>query len=63
MFIKYRVHEVAKDFDEQTKKLTQILNDKFPEPPKKSMTALNEDELNFIFDVITKEHQVDNFEQ
>lgn len=63
MFIKYRVHEVAKDFDEQTKKLTQILNDKFPEPPKKSMTALNEDELNFIFDVITKEHQVDNFEE
>lgn len=63
MFIKYRVHEVAKDFDEQTKKLTQILNDKFPEPPKKSMTALNEDELNFIFDVITKEHEVDNFEE
>ncbi|MBQ8063808.1 MAG: translation initiation factor IF-2 N-terminal domain-containing protein, partial [Clostridia bacterium] len=61
MVIKYRVHEVAKDFDKDTKDVVALLG-KFFEEPKKSMTALEENELNTLFEYITQTNQVDNFD-
>ena len=63
MFIKYRVNEVAKDFGETSKKILKIVNDNFPGTPKKTMTALEENELNVVFDLLTKEHEVQSFDE
>ena len=48
MINKYRVHEVAKDFDIPSKKVVELLA-KYFEEPKKHMTALEETELDVIF--------------
>lgn len=61
MMIKYRVHEVAKDFDIPSKDIMALLEKHFNEA-KKSQTALNEDELNIVFDHLTQSHQVDSFD-
>lgn len=61
MVIKYRVHEVAKDFDKDTKDIVALLGNFFEEP-KKSMTALEENELNTVFEYITQNNQVENFD-
>ena len=61
MVIKYRVHEVAKDFDQNTKDVVALLA-KFYDEPKKSMTALEEDELNTVFEYITQNNQVESFD-
>ncbi len=58
--IKYKVKEVADDFDVKSKVITTILSDKCG-VNKKSMTALETDELNVIFDVMTQENAVENF--
>lgn len=62
MIEKYRVHEVAKDLNVPSKEIIEFLAEHFPEP-KKHMTALEEDELNLIFEHYTKETQVENFEE
>ena len=49
MMIKYRVREVAKDLDIPNKDVIDTLAKYFPEP-KKYMTALNEEELDVIFE-------------
>ena len=51
MMIKYRLHEVAKDFDIQSKELVEVLK-KYTGETKKSQTALEENELDILFDVI-----------
>ncbi len=61
MMIKYRVHEVAKDFDIPSKNIVTLLKDHFG-VEKKSQTALEENELNVIFDAVTLEHQVESFD-
>ena len=61
MIKKYKVHEVAKDFDIQSKFIIEKLSQNF-EGEKKSQTALDEKELDFIFDVITKENSVKSFD-
>ena len=62
MMIKYRAHEVAKDFGKQSKEILDILH-QHTDSGKKAMTALDEDELNVIFDVITStEGAVDSFD-
>ena len=61
MMIKYRVHEVAKDFDLPTKDVLTILNDHF-EDAKKSMTSLEENELDVVFDYLTQNNSVENFD-
>ena len=48
MMNKYRVHEVAKDFDKPSKAVIDLLGEYFEEP-KKHMTALEEKELDVIF--------------
>ena len=61
MINKYRVHEVAKDFDIKSKVVVDLLLEYFPDT-KKHMTALEEDELNIIFETFTTEHSVENFD-
>lgn len=61
MMIKYRVHELAKDFGVSTKEMVEILG-KFFEQPKKSMTALEEDELAVVLDYMSQQNQVANFD-
>ncbi len=62
MLIKYRVHEVAKDFGLQSKEVVELLKKYFP-TAKKSMTALEEDELDVIFDYLTQNNQVESFDE
>ncbi len=57
--IKYKVKEVAADFDVKSKKITEILEEKCG-VSKKSMTALETEELNIIFDVLTQENAMDD---
>ena len=52
MINKYRVHEVAKDFDMQSKKVIELLA-KYFDDQKKHMTALEENELDVIFETFT----------
>ena len=61
MMIKYRVSEVAKDFGVQSKEIIALLA-KFSETPKKSATALQEDELDIIFDYLTQQHNQENLD-
>ena len=49
MIVKYRVHEVAKDLEVANKEVLDILG-KYVSEPKKHMTALEENELNIVFD-------------
>lgn len=58
---KYRVHEVAKDFGLKSKVVIDLLLEYFPDT-KKHMTALEEEELDIIFDTFTTEHAVENFD-
>ncbi len=59
MINKYRVHEVAKDFDVKSNLVLDLLGEHF-EGQKKSMTALEADELDVIFEKFTKDHEVED---
>ncbi len=61
MMVKYRVHEVAKDLEVGNKEVLDILG-KYVKEPKKHMTALEENELNIVFDKFTQDHSVENFD-
>ncbi|MBQ5398531.1 MAG: translation initiation factor IF-2 N-terminal domain-containing protein, partial [Ruminococcus sp.] len=60
--IKYKVKEVADDFNVKSKRITEILSDKCG-VNKKSMTALETEELNVIFDVMTSDSAVESFSE
>ena len=60
--IKYRVHEVAKDFGTTYKALAEILT-KYAETPKNHMQVLTDRELNIIFDYLTFHHQVASLDE
>ena len=59
--IKYKVHEVAKDLGVQSKAVTDVV-EKYCNTIKKSMTALEEEELNIIFDYFTQENAMENLD-
>lgn len=59
--VKYKVKEVAADLGVSNKKIIDILGE-YCGITKKTMTALEESELDMIFDVITKENSVDSFD-
>lgn len=61
MISKYRVHEVAKDFNVPSKEILDIVSKHF-DGQKKSMTALEEAELDVIFEIVTQENSVENFD-
>lgn len=62
MMIKYRVSEVAKDFGIPSKEVIALLA-RFSDTPKKSATALQEDELDIVFDYLTQKHNKDNLDE
>jgi translation initiation factor IF-2 len=59
MMIKYRVHEVAKDFKTNSKTIANILTE-YATTPKNHMQVLEESELDLIFEYLTQHHQVAN---
>ncbi|MBQ2945993.1 MAG: translation initiation factor IF-2 [Clostridia bacterium] len=59
---KYRVNEVAKDFNLKNKDITDILA-KYATAPKNHMTALSDDELSIIFDCLTQKNAIESFEK
>jgi translation initiation factor IF-2 len=61
MMIKYKVHEVSKDLGVNSKKVTEILN-QYCGVSKKSQTALEENELDVIFDYFTQDASLENFD-
>ncbi|MBR0160636.1 MAG: translation initiation factor IF-2 [Oscillospiraceae bacterium] len=59
--IKYRIHEVAKDFNMTSKAISQILTD-YIAPPKNHMQVLENPELDVIFEYLTQHNQVNSLE-
>ena len=59
---KYRVHEVAKDFNVKSNGIIELLG-KYFDDPKKHQTALTNEELDIIFDTFTKESAVESFDE
>ena len=55
--IKYRVHEVAKDFNTTSKEITEILTE-YATTPKNHMQVLEDEELAIIFDYLTQHNQI-----
>ncbi len=60
--VKYRLREVAADFGVAPKEISEIVA-KFYEKPKSNTQVLNEDELNAVFDYMTRTHQIASLEQ
>ena len=59
---KYRLREVAGDFGLAPKEIVEIIS-KFFEKPKSNTQVLTEDELNVVFDCVTKAHQIADLSQ
>jgi translation initiation factor IF-2 len=57
--LKYRIHEVAKDFGLPTKKVMEIVTE-YIAPPKNHMQILTDEELNLVFDYITQTNQIES---
>lgn len=57
--VKYRVHEVAKDFGINSKDISQILTD-YATTPKNHMQVLEDEELSLIFEYLTQHNQVED---
>ncbi len=61
MMIKYRVSDVAKDLGVAGKEIIDLLS-RFSDVPKKSATALVEDELDIVFDYYTQKHNMESLD-
>ncbi len=55
---KYRINTLAKDLDMKTKDITEILS-KIGFSPKSHMTALEDNQLSFVFEYVTQANQTD----
>ncbi len=62
MTVKYKVSELAKDFNVSAKEISAIIEEKTGES-KKAGSALTEIELDIIFEVLTTKHQVKSFDE
>ena len=60
--IKYRVHEVAKDFGLGSKDISEILT-KYATKPKNHMQVLEETELDLIFEYLSLHNQIESIEE
>ncbi len=59
---KYRVHEVAKDFNVKSNGVIELLGRYF-EDPKKHQTALTDEELDIVFETLTQMKAVASFDE
>ncbi len=62
MMIKYKLSEVAKDFGFSNKEISEILG-KYLKAPRSNAQALNEEELNVVFESLTQTHQIDDIKR
>lgn len=62
MVIKVKVSDVAKDFGKSNKEIIELLDKYCGGPAKKASTVLEENELNILFDKITIQNSVKNFD-
>ena len=62
MLIKYKIHELSKDFNVNSKDIITLLKDKMG-VDKKSQTSLEDTELDLIFDYLTQENEVKSFDE
>ncbi|MBQ6936822.1 MAG: translation initiation factor IF-2 [Clostridia bacterium] len=62
MVVKYKLSDVAKDFNKSSKDIADLLL-RFFQEPKKNQSALEGKELDIIFDVLTQENQVESFNE
>ena len=60
--IKYRVKEVAADFNMQSKEVSELLGNYF-EKPKSYSQVLTDEQLNVFFDALTQKHQISSLEE
>lgn len=58
---KNKLNEVAKDFNMQSKAIIELLG-KYFDGEKKSQATLEDKEMDVIFDVLTKQHSVESFD-
>ena len=56
-----KLNEVARDFNMQSKALIELLG-KYFDGEKKSQATLEDKEMDVIFDVLTKQHSVESFD-
>lgn len=61
-FSKYRVHQVAKDFESTSRAISDIL-EKYDERPKNHMKDLNDDELSIIFEYLTQQNMCESLDE
>ncbi len=61
-FVKYKIREVAKDFDMPSKTVVGLVSEYF-EAPKSSAQVLSDEQLNVIFDRITRDNQIGSIEE
>ena len=62
MTVKYKVSDIAKDFNVSAKDISAIIEEKTGEA-KKPSSALTENDLDIIFEVMTTKHQVKSFDE
>ena len=60
--IKYRIHEVGKDFGKSSKVVLELLTQYFDDT-KNHMTALTDKELDVIFETFTQQSAVKSFDE
>ncbi|MBQ6421880.1 MAG: translation initiation factor IF-2, partial [Clostridia bacterium] len=61
MVVKYKIHELAKDFNVKSNVVIDMLA-AFSDAPRKSQTSLTTEELNYVFDRLTQAHAVERFD-
>ena len=61
-FDKYRVHEVARDFDTTSKAITEILT-QYATTPKNHMQVLEDGELSLVFEYLTQHNQIQDLSE
>ena len=57
MIVKYKISDLAKDFSVDAKEIISILSE-YSDEVKKNASTLNEEELNFVFEKMTKKHEL-----
>ncbi len=58
---KYKIHELAKDFGMNSKDIIEILA-KLDDEPRKHTTVLDDRQLDFVFETVTQQNQVESFD-
>lgn len=60
--VKHKINEISKDFSLESKKIISLVSE-ISEEPKKSVSTLSADELDYIFEKLTLEYAVKDFSE